>query len=516
MTDFPTKGEDQSITLRNSNHPQFDRAFAENLKADHPDIWGAGGNIRGNDSYVLWGRAREGSDTTTVLDWIKEREAWAARHMGDGSQFPEDEPTMSNIAGVVAAIKWGVILAIGESTMKKAVRDLIAKREDRASVGGVDGFSEAVKNGLENKVEEYNEDIDSDDRIHRATNRMVAQVFKRGVGAYETNPASVRPSVSSAEQWAYARVNSFLYALKNEKFRSGKHDTDLFPEGHPLKSNEESDDARARVGTVDGEPVFSTAAEAEAYAEKIGCSGHHTHDLEGETVYMACSSHSAATDDDDDDGGAYRKTHKIMERRFLTTNIEARQNDPESTDQPMVEGYASVFGEAADLGPFTETIDRSAFEHVMGDDVRMLFNHDPNFPLARSKNGEGTLDMRVDDRGVFFSFPVGPQSYAKDLHESIKRGDVDQASFAFTVESDEWEERDGKPHRHITRLGSLTDLSVVTYPAYTATEVMARSLPEVPKAPQPQKQTQVEERETTNRVKWSRSKLALANLKNQP
>ena len=516
MTDFPTKGEDQSITLRNSNHPQFDRAFAENLKADHPDIWGAGGNIRGNDSYVLWGRAREGSDTTTVLDWIKEREAWAARHMGDGSQFPEDEPTMSNIAGVVAAIKWGVILAIGESTMKKAIRDLIAKREDRASVGGVDGFSEAVKNGLENKVEEYNEDIDSDDRIHRATNRMVAQVFKRGVGAYKTNPESVRPNVTGPEMWAYSRVNSFLYALKNEKFRSGKHDTDLFPEGHPLKSNEESDDARARVGTVDGEPVFSTAAEAEAYAEKIGCSGHHTHDLEGETVYMACSSHSAATDDDDDDGGAYRKTHKIMERRFLTTNIEARQNDPESTDQPMVEGYASVFGEAADLGPFTETIDRSAFEHVMGDDVRMLFNHDPNFPLARSKNGEGTLDMRVDDRGVFFSFPVGPQSYAKDLHESIKRGDVDQASFAFTVESDEWEERDGKPHRHITRLGSLTDLSVVTYPAYTATEVMARSLPEVPKAPQPQKQTQVEERETTNHVKWSRSKLALANLKNQP
>ena len=202
-----------------------------------------------------------------------------------------------------------------------------------------------------------------------------------------------------------------------------------------------------------------------------------------------------------------------MERRFRTTIIEARQNDPESTDEPRVEGYATTFGDNYDLGPFTESIDRSAFKNVMGDDVRMLFNHDPNFPLARSKNGEGTLEMRVDDRGVFFSFPVGPQSYAKDLHESIKRGDVDQASFAFTVESDEWEERDGKPHRNITRLGSLTDLSVVTYPANAATEVMARSLPEVPKAPQPQTKTQVEERETKHRVKWSRSKLALAKLK---
>ena len=516
MTDFPMKGEDQAITLRNSNHPQFDRAFAESLKEDHPSIWDAGGNIRGNDAFVLWGRAREGSKTPAVLDWIKEREAWAARHFEDGRQFPQDEPTMSNIAGVVAAMKWGVILGVGESVMKTAVRDLIDKTEDRASVGGVDGFSEAVKNGLENKVEEYNEDIDSDDRIHRATNNMVAKVFKRGVGAYETNPASVRPSVSSAEQWAYARVNSFLYALKNEKFRSGKHDTDLFPSGHPLRSTEDSEDARARVGTVDGEPVFSTIAEAEAYAEKIGCSGYHTHDLEGETVYMACESHSDATGDDDGDGGGYRKTTTIMERRFLTTNIEARQDDPETQDIPRIEGYATVFNETADLGPFTETIDRNAFEHVMNDDVRMLFNHDPNFPLARSKNGQGTLEMRVDDKGVFFSYPVGPQSYAKDLHESIKRGDVDQASFAFTVQADEWEERDGRPHRHITQLGSLTDLSVVTYPAYEATKVMARSLPEVPTT-EPQPQIKVEEREPTmDRVKWSRSKLALANLKNQP
>ena len=247
----------------------------------------------------------------------------------------------------------------------------------------------------------------------------------------------------------------FLYALKNEKFRSGSMTQTCF-QAAIMRSTEESEDSRARVGTVDGEPVFSTIAEAEAYAEKIGCSGYHTHDLEGETVYMACASHSDATGDDDDGGGGYRKTKSIMERRFLTTNIEARQDDPETQDIPRIEGYATVFNETADLGPFTETGDR-AFENVMNDDVRMLFNHhDPNFPLARSKNGQGTLEMRVDEKGVFFSYPVGPQSYAKDLHESIKRGDVDQASFAFTVQADEWEERDGRPHRHITQLGTLT------------------------------------------------------------
>ena len=153
----------------------------------------------------------------------------------------------------------------------------------------------------------------------------------------------------------------------------------------------------------------------------------------------------------------------------------------------------------------------------MGDDVRMLFNHDPNFPLARSKNGEGTLEMTVDDHGVFFSFPVGPQSYAQDLHESIKRGDIDQASFAFTVDADcmggtRWQTT---PHHHTPRF--LVGFERRDIPRLRATEVMARSLPEVPKAPQPQQQQpQVEEREPTMaRVKWSRSKLALANLKNQ-
>jgi hypothetical protein len=56
------------------------------------------------------------------------------------------------------------------------------------------------------------------------------------VGAYNTNPSSVRPSVSSSDQWAYARVNVFLAAVRTGRFKSGKFDTDLLPEGHPLKS----------------------------------------------------------------------------------------------------------------------------------------------------------------------------------------------------------------------------------------------------------------------------------------
>ena len=73
-------------------------------------------------------------------------------------------------------------------------------------------------------------------RLNTNNLRTLKAVFRRGVGAYNTNPSSVRPSVSSADQWAYARCNSFLYALKNGKFRSGKHDIDLLPDGHPMSS----------------------------------------------------------------------------------------------------------------------------------------------------------------------------------------------------------------------------------------------------------------------------------------
>lgn len=103
-----------------------------------------------------------------------------------------------------------------------------AQGNERSEVTG------AVKKGLQKKVDDHNEKVTAPTK--KTNLRTLTAVFKRGVGAYKTNPGSVRPNVKSPEQWAYARVNSFLYALRNEKFRSGKHDTDLFPKGHPLSS----------------------------------------------------------------------------------------------------------------------------------------------------------------------------------------------------------------------------------------------------------------------------------------
>jgi hypothetical protein len=94
-------------------------------------------------------------------------------------------------------------------------------------------ISAAVKKGLTKKVEEHNEKH-GDKKGKRVTLRMLSAVFRRGVGAYNTNPGSVRPGVTSSDQWAYARVNAFLFAVRTGKFRSGKFDLDLLPSGHPL------------------------------------------------------------------------------------------------------------------------------------------------------------------------------------------------------------------------------------------------------------------------------------------
>lgn len=120
---------------------------------------------------------------------------------------------------------------------------LIRLMLDRSSVTrGLSDLTDAVQQGLRNKADEHNEDVDEKGMAEwrKTTAGTLAKVFERGVGAYETNPESVRPSVTSPEQWAYARVNSFLYALRNDKYRSGKHDTDLLPDEHPMASAEKA------------------------------------------------------------------------------------------------------------------------------------------------------------------------------------------------------------------------------------------------------------------------------------
>lgn len=147
--------------------------------------------------------------------------------------------------------------------------------------------------------------------------------------------------------------------------------------------------------------------------------------------------------------------------------IEVRDADSEDM---VLEGYAAVFNSETDLGHFREVIKPGAFDDVMNNDVRALINHDPNLILGRTENG--TLELSTDERGLKYRVKLGNQQYAKDFYESVKRGDISQSSFAFTIKDQSWNEE--RTVRSVDKVRQLLDVSPVTYPAYAAATVQAR------------------------------------------
>jgi len=158
--------------------------------------------------------------------------------------------------------------------------------------------------------------------------------------------------------------------------------------------------------------------------------------------------------------------HKDAEKRTMGT-IEVR--DAEG-DEMTLEGYAAVFNSETDLGAFREVIRPGAFDDVMDNDVRALINHDPNLILGRT--GNGTLELSTDERGLKYKVKLGDQQYARDFYESVKRGDISQSSFAFTIDKQSWNEE--RTVRSVDKVRQLLDVSPVTYPAYAAATVQAR------------------------------------------
>lgn len=149
--------------------------------------------------------------------------------------------------------------------------------------------------------------------------------------------------------------------------------------------------------------------------------------------------------------------------------------------QIVVTGRAAVFNTPASIGGwFDEIIEPGAFsEALKTDDVRFLINHE-GLPLARS--GSGTLDLDEDDDGLNMRAVLDPKDpEVKSLVPKLKRGDVDEMSFMFTMRGgvEEWDETDEEnPIRRIKQVGSLFDVSAVTFGAYPETQIGLRTLDE--------------------------------------
>tara|TARA_B100000683_G_C12506208_1_gene559179 strand:+ start:4070 stop:5911 length:1842 start_codon:yes stop_codon:yes gene_type:complete len=158
---------------------------------------------------------------------------------GDESGLTHGVITSINTQEETANVKvWARLDNGGHSETDRTLTVDISKLRVIADFREEKQVSQRVSDALRKKVEEHNEKY-GDNAGKRVTLRMLEAVFRRGVGAYRTNPQSVRGNVTSADMWAYARVNSFLYAVRNGRFRGGRFDLDLLPRAHPLSSKKE-------------------------------------------------------------------------------------------------------------------------------------------------------------------------------------------------------------------------------------------------------------------------------------
>ncbi|WP_234099676.1 HK97 family phage prohead protease [Enterobacter roggenkampii] len=163
------------------------------------------------------------------------------------------------------------------------------------------------------------------------------------------------------------------------------------------------------------------------------------------------------------------------ELRSYSGEIRAEQRD----NVTHIVGYGSVFDVLSEpLWGFREIIRPGAFDEVLGDDVRGLFNHDANFVLGRTV--AATMTLTVDERGLHYDIIAPETPTIRDLVIApMQRGDITQSSFAFRVApgGDNWyEDDDGVIIREIIKVGRLYDVSPVTYPAYQAADSSVRSL----------------------------------------
>jgi hypothetical protein len=160
----------------------------------------------------------------------------------------------------------------------------------------------------------------------------------------------------------------------------------------------------------------------------------------------------------------------------MKNNIETRQITTELRMSPegKLVGYAAKFAPVLshDLGGFREEIQQGAFARSIADgDVRAFWNHDVNrLPLGRTKSG--TLHLEEDEIGLRFSLDLPDTQDARDLRQSVARGDVDGMSFGFRTIQDEWADH-GQIHTLIE--ADLVEISPVNFPAFPATEVALRS-----------------------------------------
>lgn len=166
-----------------------------------------------------------------------------------------------------------------------------------------------------------------------------------------------------------------------------------------------------------------------------------------------------------------------LEQRSYTFDVSAEETESGN----VITGRPIVYNSRTDLGFFDEIIEAGALDNTDLTDVRFLVNHDiSKIPLARSRrnNGNSTMHLTVDalGMGIRVTLDTENNSEARALYSAVQRGDITGMSFMFGIRGERWDDLESDhPTRRITDISTVVEVSAVTFPAYDATEINARS-----------------------------------------
>ena len=207
---------------------------------------------------------------------------------------------------------------------------------------------------------------------------------------------------------------------------------------------------------------------------------------------------------------------KELERRSYSFEVRAEETE----NGNIITGRPIVYNSRTDLGYFDEIIENGALNGADLTDVRFLVNHDTSrIPLARSRrnNGNSTMQLSVDEMGMAIRVKLDTENNAeaKSLYSAVERGDISSMSFMFSIDDEEWENLDSDhPLRHIRSIGTVVEVSAVTFPAYESTEINARSkeaLDNARSAVDTARQQNAKAVETANELELAKAKFNFTN-----
>ena len=492
------KGEDINLTPTDAMAKEAQKGL------DWRKEFGRGG------TEVGVARARQLVNQQEVsAETVRRMHSYFSRHEVDkeGEGFSPGEDGYPS-AGRIAWALWGG--DVGQSWARNKDRQLDKIDED-ATRAIEDEFPDKTITALENKVEEHNEEHGSA-KSKRVTLGMLAKVYKRGIGAYSTNPQSVRPSVSSEEQWAMARVNSFLFAVRNGKYRSGKHDTDLLPEGHPMKTEDE----RSEVNLTNSENYDTFAKDKERGAE---VENRHVVDVQetDETVTVVFEKHNEMPSEE--------TTEEVVEEIVEETASEDERKEPISLDYRAIQLDQKAIDEekrVVSVGvsseePVKRQFGMEVMDHTK-ENMNLEFLNSGRAPLLLDHDMEKqigvveSVELDENARRLRASVRFGKGEKSSEVFNDVVDGIRQNISVGYRV--DKKVEREDDPEDYYRVATTPMEISIVSIPADQSSLVgVGRSSSETLKSTIQIKENNMSENIDLDAVRQEAAKSASKNAK---